>query len=69
MRSVSYWFDLVRKHTDVIIDAFVRDEQSKGRYDPVVSGICFQMLLELFGRVLSTDLGPRESEQKIENAC
>lgn len=51
-------------------DAFIRDELSKGRYDPAISGICFQMLLELFDRVLKTDLGPREGgEQKIENVC
>lgn len=51
-------------------DAFIRDELSKGRYDPAISGICFQMLLELFGRTLSSDLGPREGgEQKVENVC
>lgn len=41
-------------------DAFIRDELSKGRYDPAISGICFQMLLELFNRTLRSDLGPRE---------
>ena len=58
------------KETNLVSDAFIRDELSKGRYDSAISGICFQMLLELFGRVLSTDLGPRdEGEQKIENVC
>ncbi|PHH84401.1 hypothetical protein CDD83_1995 [Cordyceps sp. RAO-2017] len=38
--------------------AFVRDELSKGRYDPAVSRVCFEILLELFGRVLRSDLGP-----------
>lgn len=40
--------------------AFIRDELSKGRYDPAVTKVCFEILLELFGRVLNTDLGPRE---------
>ncbi|KAF2146353.1 uncharacterized protein K452DRAFT_264126 [Aplosporella prunicola CBS 121167] len=50
--------------------AFIRDELSKGRYDPAVTGICWQMLLELFGRTLRSDLGPREGgEQEIEDVC
>lgn len=50
--------------------AFIRDELSKGRYDAQITGVCFQMLLELFGRVLKTDLGEREGgEQKIEDIC
>lgn len=53
-----------------LADAFIRDELSKGRYDPAISMICFEMLLELFGRVLRSDLGEREGgEQKIENVC
>lgn len=40
--------------------AFIRDELSKGRYDAAITGICFQMLLELFNRTLRSDLGPRE---------
>ena len=52
------------------IDAFIRDELSKGRYDPAIAGICFEMLLELFGRTLKSDLGPRDDgEQKVENVC
>ena len=50
--------------------AFIRDELSKGRYDPAISGICFQMLTELFARVLRSDLGPRSGEEvEIENVC
>lgn len=50
--------------------AFIRDELSKGRYDPAISGICFQMLLELFGRTLSGDLGPREGgDGEVEDVC
>lgn len=50
--------------------AFIRDELSKGRYDPAIAGICFQMLLELFGRTLSSDLGPREGgDGEVEDVC
>ncbi|KAF2214315.1 hypothetical protein CERZMDRAFT_57659 [Cercospora zeae-maydis SCOH1-5] len=50
--------------------AFIRDELSKGRYDPALSGICFQMLLELFGRTLDGDLGPLVSESgEVEDVC
>lgn len=50
--------------------AFIRDELSKGRYDPALSGICFQMLLELFGRTLGGDLGPMVSETgEVEDVC
>jgi carboxymethylenebutenolidase len=50
-------------------DAFIRDELSKGRYDPVIAGICFQMLLEVFGRVLRADLGPPEGAAPVEHVC
>ena len=51
-------------------DAFIRDELSKGRYDPAIAGICFDMLMEVFDRVLKTDLGPRDGrEQKVEDIC
>lgn len=40
--------------------AFIRDELSKGRYDPAITKICFEVLLELFGRVLKTDLGAKD---------
>lgn len=50
--------------------AFIRDELSKGRYDAALSGICFQMLLELFDRTLKVDLGPAEGgDQNIEDVC
>lgn len=49
--------------------AFIRDEYSKGRFDPAVTGICFQMLLELFNRVLKLDLGPRVSAGEPEMVC
>lgn len=50
--------------------AFIRDELSKGRYDPAIAGICFEMLLELFGRTLNGDLGPSESgDGEVEDVC
>jgi hypothetical protein len=61
---------LTLEHTDdIVIDAFIRDELSKGRYDPAIAGICFQMLLELYGRVLRSDLGPPESAGELEHVC
>ncbi|KAM0815261.1 putative Dienelactone hydrolase [Seiridium cardinale] len=50
--------------------AFIRDELSKGRYDPAITKVCFEVLLELFGRTLKTDLGPKDGEpEKIEHVC
>lgn len=52
------------------LDAFIRDELSKGRYDPAISKICFEILLELFNRTLKLDLGPRDgAEQVVEDVC
>ena len=52
------------------LDAFIRDELSKGRYDPAISKICFEILLELFGRTLKLDLGHHDGvEQKVEDVC
>ncbi|GAB1313642.1 Dienelactone hydrolase domain-containing protein [Madurella fahalii] len=50
--------------------AFIRDELSKGRYDPAVSKACFEVLLEVFGRVLRTELGEREGGMgEVEHVC
>ncbi|KAK7736486.1 hypothetical protein SLS63_003464 [Diaporthe eres] len=50
--------------------AFIRDELSKGRYDPAISKACYEVLLELFGRTLKVDLGPRDgAPQKLEHVC
>lgn len=50
--------------------AFIRDELSKGRYDPAVTKTCFEVLLELFGRVLKTDLGePAGKVAEPEHMC
>lgn len=50
--------------------AFIRDELSKGRYDPAISKACFEVLLELFGRALKVDLGPKDgTPPKLEHVC
>lgn len=50
--------------------AFIRDELSKGRYDPAITKACFEVLLELFGRTLKVDLGARDgAPQKVEHVC
>ncbi|GAO50206.1 hypothetical protein G7K_4340-t2 [Saitoella complicata NRRL Y-17804] len=35
--------------------AFIRDELSKGRYDPAITRVCWEMLVELFNRRLVLD--------------
>ncbi|KAL5594075.1 hypothetical protein BROUX41_001122 [Berkeleyomyces rouxiae] len=50
--------------------AFIRDELSKGRYDPAITKVCFEVLLELFNRILKTDLGERDgAPPKVEHVC
>ncbi|ERF73223.1 hypothetical protein EPUS_03064 [Endocarpon pusillum Z07020] len=49
--------------------AFIRDELSKGRYDPRVSGVCWAMLEELFDRRLKIDLGEEAEKEKVEDIC
>ncbi|KAF7587960.1 hypothetical protein BBP40_006468 [Aspergillus hancockii] len=50
--------------------AFIRDELSKGRYDPAITKVCFEMLLELFGRTLKLDLGEHDGKELvIEDVC
>ena len=61
---------LVELANVLFADAFIRDELSKGRYDAALSGICFEMLRELFNRTLRSDLGPRNGEEiEIEDVC
>lgn len=50
--------------------AFIRDELSKGRYDPAITKACFEVLLELFGRTLKVDLGARDGKPvAVEHVC
>ncbi|EGF81681.1 hypothetical protein BATDEDRAFT_36884 [Batrachochytrium dendrobatidis JAM81] len=59
------WYELQAQH------AFIRDELSKGRYDPAAASNCFHMLLELFFRKLYVDYGPEtvNTQIKIEHVC
>lgn len=68
--SVALHHRLVNRFRSFETDAFIRDELSKGRYDPVISGVCFQMLLEVFGRTLRGELGVREGgDREVEDVC
>jgi len=50
--------------------AFVRDENSRERYDPAVTKLCLEMLFELFNRRLKLDLGDRDGEKATaEDVC
>lgn len=42
--------------------AFIRDELSKGRFDAALTKVCFELLLETFGRTIARDLGERVEE-------
>ncbi|GAA5850470.1 hypothetical protein JCM5353_005820 [Sporobolomyces roseus] len=46
--------------------AFIRDEMSKGRFDAAISKVCFELLLETFGRTIGRDLGDFVEESKTE---
>lgn len=49
--------------------AFIRDELSKGRFDPRVSSICWAMLEELFERRLKIDFGEETGKPAVEDVC
>lgn len=50
--------------------AFIRDESSKDRYDPAVTKLCFEWLLELFNRKLKLDYGDHDGvAAEIEHVC
>lgn len=50
--------------------AFIRDEMSKGRYDPATTKNCMEWLFELFNRKLKLDYGEHDgNETQIENVC
>ncbi|GAA5941348.1 hypothetical protein JCM3775_001550 [Rhodotorula graminis] len=43
--------------------AFIRDEMSKGRFDGAIAKVCFELLLEMFNRILARDLGEPVEEK------
>ena len=40
---------------------------SKGRFDSALSKVCFELLLEVFGRTIGRDLGERVEEGKKDD--
>lgn len=55
------WLELQAQH------AFIRDESSKGRYDPALAECCFLLLKELFFRKLYIEQGPKILN--VEHVC
>ncbi|ODV69541.1 carboxymethylenebutenolidase [Hyphopichia burtonii NRRL Y-1933] len=50
--------------------AFIRDELSKGRYDPATTKNCMEFLFELFNRKLKLEYGDHDGQKEvIENVC
>jgi len=50
--------------------AFIRDEQSKGRWDAALTRSLFAFMMEVFDRTAGNDLGPRVSDGGgIEHIC
>lgn len=50
--------------------AFVRDEQSKGRWDAALTRSIFGFMMEVFERTVGRDLGERVDDGgKIEHVC
>jgi hypothetical protein len=42
--------------------AFIRDEQSKGRWDAALTRSLFSFMMEVFDRTVGRDLGPKVNE-------
>jgi len=50
--------------------AFIRDEESKGRWDAALTRSLFGYMMEVFERTVGRDLGPRvDNEGKLEHVC
>jgi carboxymethylenebutenolidase len=50
--------------------AFIRDEQSKGRWDAALTRSLFGFMMEAFERTVGSDLGPRVDDGgKVEHVC
>jgi carboxymethylenebutenolidase len=50
--------------------AFIRDEQSKGRWDAALTRSLFGFMMEVFERTVGSDLGPRVNDGgKVEHVC
>lgn len=50
--------------------AFIRDEQSKGRWDAALTRSLFGFMMEVFERTVGNDLGPRVNDGgEAEHVC
>jgi carboxymethylenebutenolidase len=50
--------------------AFIRDEQSKGRWDAALTRSLFSFMMEVFERTVGRDLGLRvQDDQEAEHVC
>ncbi|KAK0208293.1 dienelactone hydrolase [Desarmillaria ectypa] len=50
--------------------AFVRDEQSKGRWDAALTRSLFGFMMEVFERTVGQDLGPKVEDNKpLQHVC
>jgi carboxymethylenebutenolidase len=50
--------------------AFIRDEQSKGRWDAALTRSLFGFMMEVFERTVGNDLGPKVNDGGIvEHVC
>lgn len=64
------WLHGIPELTLAYKDAFIRDELSKGRYDPALTQVCAAMMFELFERTLKLDLGAADgSKLEAEHVC
>ncbi|EFR03405.1 dienelactone hydrolase [Nannizzia gypsea CBS 118893] len=62
--------DLIRSTLHEKGYAFIRDELSKGRYDPALTKVCAEMMFEVFGRTLKVELGEGDGKELVvENVC
>ncbi|EJU02042.1 dienelactone hydrolase [Dacryopinax primogenitus] len=58
------WIEVQAQH------AFVRDEQSKGRWDAALTRNLFGVMMEVFDRTVARDLGKRVGgKSEIEHVC
>lgn len=58
------WLEVQAQH------AFVRDEQSKGRWDAALTRSLFGFMMEVFERTVGRDLGPKVAlNAEPEHVC
>jgi hypothetical protein len=58
-----------RVPADGMRSSVIRDELSKGRFDPAMSKVCCGILGEIFERRLKLDLGQEVGKDGVEDLC